>query len=170
MHKRDYANCSKHHAASHNQGPPRHTEKQSLETVKSELSPTFERHHQITERKYYKTTYTKTKANAQYPQVQTSSNTPFSSSRNNTGPNRRNHHPYTIHGPSMNRETNEIFPFNNLIKERIFDLLKYLRIFGCHVYSMCNLATLMPAGELGKLYAVSPILATSSVRHVMGSA
>jgi len=28
----------------------------------------------------------------------------------------------------------ELFRFNNLIKERILELFKYLRIFGCHIY------------------------------------
>jgi len=50
-------------------------------------------------------------------------------------------------------------------------LNSYLRIFGCHIYSTCNLVcqidefnnltTLMPAGQLDKVYATSPISATS---------
>ena len=33
-----------------------------------------------------------------------------------------------------------------------------------------NLATLMPPGQLGKLYAESPILAASPLLHVIGTA
>ena len=58
---------------------------------------------------------------------------------------------------SLSNWTNdEIFRINNLIKERIFELVKYLRIFGCHLYSMCridvfnNLTTLIPADQLAK--------------------
>ena len=35
-------------------------------------------------------------------------------------------------------DADEIFRLNNLINERTLGLLKYFRIFGCHVYSTCN--------------------------------
>jgi len=80
----------------------------------------------------------------------------------------------------------EMFRFNDWINERILELLKYFRIFGYHIYLMCNstrhsnvfnnLITLMPPDQPDKLYAASPILAmsqnyaTSPLHYIMGIA
>ena len=89
-------------------------------------------------------------------------------------------------GKYVKPSDDEIFRLNTWLNERIFELLKSLRIFGYHEYWTCNpmcqidvfnnLAIFVPAGQPGKLYAATPIFATSPVlamspiHHVMGIA